>query len=1239
MKRPSREERRKAARREIGRGDARKSHDGCPIELAIEARRPPEAQLSPFPQDDLVETPAARPSLAPFGVPEEPPQSVAHIRGSRAPPKKSISHGSDIPCDYIELHAQTAFSFLRAASPPEDLVAAAADAGHATFGIADAGGLYGAPRFHTFARRAGIRPLVGAEIEIEGGGSIALLCEDRRGYKNLCRLLTLGHARAGKEGCLVSSSELADFRQGLFALSSGAPEELVLLAQHLGTERLYAEIQRHLDPEEELDNRRRIDAARARGLRIVAGGGVRHAGAQGKPLFDALTCIRLKTTLDAAGRRLSRNAERHVRPPRQMAALFRDFPDAVRATREIAERCAYTLDDLGYELPEPQFLHAQALDAELWHRTMDGARSRYGGPSSARWPKALAQLERELALIARLGLAGYFLIVHDLVRFCAEEKILVQGRGSAANSAVCYALAITAVDPVGMNLLFERFLSEERTDSTGHKAWPDIDLDLPSGDQREKVIQHVYERFGAAGAAMTANVITYRARSASREIGKVLGLPQEELDRLATLLPQFEFTTDLDSLQHRAREAGLATDDRRVSLYLQLCQQIAGLPRHLGQHSGGMIIARGRLDEIAPLEPASMPGRVVVQWDKDDCADLGIIKIDLLGLGMMAVLEQAIPLVRAHQGVAVDLAQLPPDDPGVYRLLQKADTVGVFQVESRAQMATLPRMRPERFYDIVVEVAIIRPGPIVGQMVNPYLERRAGREKVSYPHPSLEPVLARTLGVPLFQEQLMRIAMTAANFTGGEADELRRAMGNKRSVERMQRIEERLRAGMSANGISRAAQDEIVQGITSFALYGFPESHAASFALLVYASAYLKVHHPHAFYAAMLNCWPMGFYSPATLVKDAQRRGVRVKPIDAARSDWLCTLERSGPEEELCLRLGLRYARGLREAAGRKLMGERARAPFLSIADLAARVGLRRDELSALAEIGALASIPARPGGPLPSRRAALWQAEAASRRGAGLFARVEPREDEDALALAPSDAGEASPPMVTLPDEAVKNLPGSRPMSDPPGNVATGGEGLAPASKKAQQPRPLAHVNAHPREHAVKAMRSFGEQARAQSAHLPAQMDGRSPASPLPEMDLRERIAADLRGTGMTVGPHPVALEREKLRRMAVHAAAELPHLRRGQRVRAGGLCIVRQRPGTAKGFVFLSLEDETGISNIVIDPTTFERNRRPILSNSLLIVEGRLEKYDGVVSVKGDRFFGLREALAEHVQSRDFR
>ncbi len=506
------------------------------------------------------------------------------------------------------------------------------------------------------------------------------------------------------------------------------------------------------------------------------------------------------------------------------------------------------------------------------------------GQTPACKSRARRQIERELALIEKLKLPGYFLIVWDLVRFCREQNILVQGRGSAANSAVCYSLGITAVDPISMELLFERFLSEERGE------WPDIDLDLPSGDQRERVIQYLYKRYGERGAAMTANVITYRSRMASREMGKALGFDPETLDKVSTAVSTWEYRDAHDTLDHRFHDAGLDLRHPRLRKYFELCEAVQDLPRHLGQHSGGMVICQGQLDSVVPLEPASMPGRVVVQWDKEDCADLGIIKVDLLGLGMMAALEDSITLIRDHYGEEVDLAHLPADDPTVYATLQKADTIGMFQVESRAQMSCLPRLRPRRFYDIVVQVAIIRPGPIVGQMVNPFLQRRMGREPITYPHPSLEPVLARTLGVPLFQEQLLRMAMVVAGFSGGEAEELRRAMGFKRSEKRMKEIEAKLRAGMERNGISREAQEQIVLSITSFALYGFPESHAASFALIAYASAYLKCHYLAAFTAALLNNQPMGFYRPATIVKDAQRHGLKIFPIDVMKSEWECTV-------------------------------------------------------------------------------------------------------------------------------------------------------------------------------------------------------------------------------------------------------------------------------------------------------------------------------------------------------------
>ncbi|MGH9328630.1 MAG: DNA polymerase III subunit alpha, partial [Terriglobia bacterium] len=625
----------------------------------------------------------------------------------------------------------------------------------------------------------------------------------------------------------------------------------------------------------------------------------------------------------------------------------------------------------------------------LRRRTEDGTFDRYGRHHERAWK----QIHRELDLIEKLNLAGYFLIVWDIVRFCREQNILVQGRGSAANSAVCYALGITAVDPVGMDLLFERFLSEERGE------WPDIDLDLPSGDQRERAIQYVYHRYGELGAAMTANVITYRRRSAAHEVGKVLGFDSKTLDHVNSLVSAWEYQDAKDTLENHFRNAGLDLRNHRIRKFLELCVRLQDLPRHLGQHSGGMVVCQGQLDSVVPLEPATQPRRVVVQWDKEDCAAMGIVKVDLLGLGMMAVLEDSLKLIREAYGEEVDLAQLPPDDPEVYKSLQSADTVGMFQVESRAQMSCLPRLCPRKFYDIVVEVAIIRPGPIVGNMVHPYLKRRQGREPTTYPHPSLKPVLERTLGIPLFQEQLLRMAMIAAGFTGGEAEELRRAMGFKRSEKRMQAIEEKLRRGMEQRGITGKTQDEIVHSITAFALYGFPESHAASFALLAYASAYLKCRYLAAFTAALLNNQPMGFYRPATIVKDAQRHGLKMKPIDVTRSEWLCTLEKH--QETICVRLGMRYVKGLRMEAAEAVIRERAGRPFASMDDLASRVSiLRKPELAMLAEVGALnwvgASVvaTARSSGLfLPQshhRRDALWQVERAVRPTGPLFERLD---------------------------------------------------------------------------------------------------------------------------------------------------------------------------------------------------------------------------------------------------------
>src|SRR5438874_1652982 len=731
---------------------------------------------------------------------------------------------------FVELHAQSAFSFLEGADLPETLVTEAARLGMGALALVDRDGLYGAPRFHRAATAAGLTPIIGSEVTLEDGSRLPLLVEDRTGYRNLSRLLTRMKLAAPKGQAALALADLERHTDGLVCLTGGANgplarlvragryddalERLITLVRLFGRDGCFVEVQRHLDRDGERTLERLVRLARAARVRLVATNQPLYAKPGGRAVADVLTCLREKTDLDHAGRRLSVNAERGLRSPAAMARAFADLPDAVATTDELALRLQFTMKDLGYRFPDFPLPPGQSTLEHLRELTRHGVRARYGQGELAE--RARRQVAHELEIIGRLDLAGYFLIVWDIVEFCGANDVLVQGRGSAANSAVCYALGITAVDPVKMELLFERFLSEARGE------WPDIDLDLPSGDRRERVIQYVYERYGRLGAGMTANVITYRGRSAAREVAKVLGLPPELQERLSQLAPAWGYQDPSDLLTRHLAEAGCDPRHPRMRVFAALWTRLQDLPRHLGQHSGGMVIAAGRLDDVVPLEPATMPGRVVIQWDKDDCAALGIIKIDLLGLGMMAVLQDSLTLVR-ETGRSVDLERLPPDDPAVYRSLQQADTIGVFQVESRAQMATLPRILPERFYDLVVQVAIIRPGPIVGQMVHPYVRRRRGREAVTYPHPSLEPILKRTLGVPLFQEQLLRMAMVAAGFTATEAEELRRVFGFKRSERLMADVETKLRAGMARQGIHGAAAEAIVHAITSFALYGFPE--------------------------------------------------------------------------------------------------------------------------------------------------------------------------------------------------------------------------------------------------------------------------------------------------------------------------------------------------------------------------------------------------------------------------------
>jgi error-prone DNA polymerase len=1055
---------------------------------------------------------------------------------------------------YVELHARSAFSFLEGACVPEELASLCADYQMPAMALVDRHGFYGSPRFHMAARKVSVCPHIGAEVTSPQGWRYPLLVESRAGYQNLCRLITQMKLRGKKAEGYVFPEEVAAKAQGLICLTGGeegplahalakggiraALDVVQQLCTMFGRNNVYIELQRHFHREEEARNRAAMEIAQELRLPLLATNGVAYARPSQRQLLDVFTCIRNHRSLAAAGRLLSRNAERYFKSPAEMTRLFFDIPQAVANTEVLSSRLKFTLNDLGYQFPKYPVPAGETQMSFLRRLTQEGMIYRYGSHNQ----KAQKQIERELALIEKLDLPGYFLIVWDIVRFCREQNILVQGRGSAANSAVCYSLGITAVDPVAMDLLFERFLSEERGE------WPDIDLDLPSGAQRERAIQYVYERYGQLGAAMTANVITYRGRSAAREIGKALSFQPEILDRLASLVGAWEYQDAEHTLEGHVREAGLDHQNHQIRKFVELCKMAQDMPRHLGQHSGGMVVCQGQLDSIVPLEPATMPGRVVVQWDKEDCADMGIVKVDLLGLGMMAVLEDSIKIIRQDYEQEVDLAHLPADDPLVYGTLQKADTVGMFQIESRAQMAFLPRLQPKRFYDIVVQVGIIRPGPIVGKMVHPYLKRRQGRESPQCLHPSLEPVLARTLGVPLFQEQLLRMAMIAAGFSGGEAEELRRAFGFKRSEHRMKDIEKKLRAGMEKTGIGGETQDKIVQAITSFALYGFPESHAASFALLAYASAYLKCHYLAAFTAALLNNQPMGFYQPATIVKDAQRHGLKIRPIDVTCSDWLCTLEKY--QQGFALRLGLRYVKGLRQEMGLKIAEERAVRKFSSVDDLKLRIpALQKSELAGLAEIGALNLLTAKESG--MHRRDALWQVERAARPAGALF----------------------------------EGLPESHPST------------------------PL-----------------FAPPKETEPKH-----------SPLAAMNSEERLVADFRGTGMTIGPHPMAYKRAEMKRAKVRSVAELAHLRNGMKVRIAGAVIARQRPGTANGFVFLSLEDETGITNAIITPQLFKEDYATLVQQQFLLIEGKLQNQEGVISVKAERVQPLMITQAE-TTSHDF-
>ena len=1083
---------------------------------------------------------------------------------------------------YVELHARSAFSFLRGASLPEDLVAAAMKAGLPAFALLDRDGVYGAPRFYGCAQENefAVRPRVGAELTMEDGSVVPLLVATRAGYRNLCQLITeaklverppgvidewrrrpapppgksaaedhrsLPDPRERKRPCFATWAELARFSDGLLALTgdeegpvrrawrtqggAAAAAALQKLSAIFGRDRLYVEVQRRRLRGEERELNFLADLAAAHGLPLLATGGVNYAVPAHRIVSDVFTCLREHTTLDAAGRKLEVNAQRHVKSAAEMHALFRDRPEAVENSARVDARLEFTLEDLGYEFPTYPTPDGLSMDAYLREQTFAAAPGRLRSPLS---PALAAQLDKELALIARLKFSGYFLIVWDICRWARENDILVQGRGSAANSAVCFMLGITAVNPVKHRLLFDRFLNDSRVGKDGKPSWPDIDLDFPSGERRERVIQEVYSRYGRRGAAMTANVISYRGRNSVREIGKVLGFGDDALDRFSSLYANGDFPETLQ-LQQQLAMAGIARGHPRAAAMVKLQEYIRGaaLPRHLGQHSGGMVICAGQLDKVVPLEPATMPDRSVCQWDKDDCENLGIVKIDFLGLGMMAVLQESIALCAQRpdgQGPRT-MDDIPVEDPETYEKIRAADTVGVFQIESRAQMATLPRFKPKNIYDLAMQVSIVRPGPITGHLVHPLIRRRDGLEKPDYIDPRIEdkvkPILERTMGVILFQEQMLEISMAVAKFTGAEAEELRRAMGFTKGTKRLEVALAKLTAALRKEGYDDTVIRKIIHSAHSFAAYGFPESHAIGFAMLAYSSTWLKIHRPAEFYASLLNNQPMGFYSPATLLQDAKRGGreLQANPVCVCASRWECTVE-----DDRLIRIGLRYVKGIREEAVKAALAARDEKPFASLDDFLRRTDFTAAERRALAAVGALNALSS-------NRRNALWQVEAAWSDDEALFKRFAEAYRDD---------------------------------------------------------------------------------------------------SPLAAMSHTEELRADFAGLGLTTEEHPMATLRARL--PGVIPAKDLKAAPNGRRVTIAGSVICRQRPGTAKGFVFISLEDETGIANAVVVPALFERLRLIITQEPSLRITGPLQNVSGVQHVKAEIIEPLREAELPAQASHDF-
>ncbi len=1025
---------------------------------------------------------------------------------------------------YVELMATSNFSFLRGASHPEEYAQQALALAHSAISIADRNTLAGVVRLHRGAKTAGIRPIIGARLEFTDHPSLLCYPIDRAAYGRLSRLLTVGLRRAPKGECHLHRADIEALGsdQILISVPPDKPDAAFVPDLHRLTLARPADVFLAAHPSYRGDDRRRFtelaSIAAASGAPMIACNDVHYHIPQRRPLQDVLTCVREHCTVYDAGYRLFPNSERHLKSAKDMIQLFRDHPEAVARTVEIADRCRFSMDELRYEYPLADCAAGRTPAEELRARAYDGAAYRYPGGIPA---KVSAQIERELGIIKQLSFEAYFLTVQEIVNFARSRDILCQGRGSAANSTVCYCLGITAVDPARADLLFERFISVERNEP------PDIDVDFEH-ERREEVMQHIYEHYGRDRAGLTATLICYRSRSAIRDVGKTLGLSQDIVEALSSSI----WGWDSDGIDRNSiRQAGVNPDDPTVRLLILLTRELIGFPRHLSQHTGGFVITRGRLDELVPIENAAMEDRTVIQWDKDDLDALGILKIDVLALGMLTALRKGFDLIGRHHGKRFTLATVPPEDGPVYDMLCKADSIGVFQVESRAQMSMLPRLRPRTFYDLVIEVAIVRPGPIQGDMVHPYLRRRSGQEQVSYPSQELREVLEKTLGVPLFQEQAMRIAIVAAGFTPDEADGLRRAMATFRHAGTIHSFGKKLVEGMVNNGYAREFAERCFKQIEGFGEYGFPESHAASFALLVYVSAWMKCHYPAAFAAALLNSQPMGFYAPAQIVRDAREHGVEVRPLDVNHSDWDCTLEPSNCPSGMALRLGFRQVKGLSEAEIGRLAAARSNG-YPDPVNLWRRAELKARTMQTLALADAFGSMGL-------TRRPALW---------------------------------------------AVKRLrDGNLPLFD-----AASEEELT-----------------------------------------------NEPTVDLPTMSMGEEVIADYTALRLSLKCHPLELLRHDIvvehARDGVVPTRELGTMRDGKRLAVAGLVLVRQRPGTASGVVFMTLEDETGIANLVVWNTVLERYRPAVMGARLVVAIGKLQREGDVIHLIAERLVARDDLLRE--------